>query len=236
MWQVIKLQNEFFKASHAGSSGSTSGCSRRMHFLFVVSLLFMPHADLSWVSSAGEGNLDLGNCVSIKWKHFMIYWWKTVTFLLELLHCFWCNFRQRTWLIILRVTNSACVLLHCLWRQRGPVGAWGCAGKVWNQQGPKPIGVLNLSQWKDFQSAAKPMPCKWLSQPAAAPGFGVRGTMCLGESCCIQALSLESLRDDQGFLKEMEAPFILLFYFVFILCFEFLCSFLHKEPNPTLLF
>lgn len=166
----------------------------------------------------------------------MIYWWKTVTFLLELLHCFWCNFRQRTWLIILRVTTSACAVLHCL-----------CRGMGLCWQGVKSAGTQthrcsNLVTVERFcQSAAKPLPYKWLSQPAAAPGFGVRGTTCWGESCCIQTLSLESLQADQGFLypsylnKWRHHLFCVsfLFYFVFILCFEFF-SFSHKEPNQTL--
>lgn len=159
----------------------------------------------------------------------MIYRWKTVTFLLELLHCFWCNFRQRTWLIVLRVTNSACAVLHCL-----------CRGMGLCWQGVKSAGTQthrcsNLVTVERFcQSAAKPLPYKWLFQPAAAPGFGVRGTTCWGESCCIQALPLESLQADQGFLhpsylnkrNRTEAPFSCWMLFLF--------SFSHKEPNQTL--
>lgn len=118
-------------------------------------------------------------------------------------------------------------------------------GLCW--QGVKSAGTQthrcsNLVTVERFcQSAAKPLPYKWLSQPAAAPGFGVRGTTCWGESCCIQTLSLESLQADQGFLypsylnKWRHHLFCVsfLFYFVFILCFEFF-SFSHKEPNQTL--
>lgn len=89
-----------FKANYAGRLGCTSGCRSRTHSLFVVSFPFVPHADLLCISSTGEGNLDLGGRASIKWKHFMICWCKAVTFLLELLHCLWYDFRQRTGLIV----------------------------------------------------------------------------------------------------------------------------------------
>lgn len=166
----------------------------------------------------------------------MICRWKTVTFLLELLHCFWCNFRQRTWLIVLRVTNSACAVLHCLCRGMGLCWQGVKSAGTQTHHCSEPVTVERFCQ-----SAAKPLPYKWLSQPAAAPGFGVRGTMCWGESCCIQALPLESLQVDQGFLypsylnKWRHHLFCVsfLFYFVFILCFEFF-SFSHKEPNQTL--
>lgn len=101
-----------------------------MHSLFAVTSLFVPHAGLPRVSSSGEGNLDLGNCVSRKWKHVMIYCGRLLPFSSCCSSAFGrvCG-RELDWLL-LRLTNPACAVLYHLhggsWLLRGTGLCWQC--------------------------------------------------------------------------------------------------------------